>query len=155
MKINISSYDIFLSLIPIISGYIAAYLCPIRKNYNTNIKLNLEPPKYVFKIIWPILYILIGICWSWINKTSYGLENFISNLLFGILNLSLILWIFVYGCQKNTKLSLYIIIFILGMSISTTIFVSKHNKYASLLLSPFICWIFLASLLNYSIVAIT
>ena len=47
--------------IPFLSGYFMTWMCPIIDT--TNIKA--RPPPIVFAIVWPILYLLIGLIYSY------------------------------------------------------------------------------------------
>ena len=68
--------------------------------------IKFRPPGYVFGIVWPILYILLGL--SWINS-EYKKDKIIDGLYF-VLSTLLALWIVVYSCYKSKKGALSIML---------------------------------------------
>ena len=72
-----SSSEIVRFIYPMLIGYIVSYKCKMGKDSGKTVKF--RPPGYVFGIVWPILYILLGL--SWINSVknnknvSYLLTN--------------------------------------------------------------------------------
>ena len=126
--------DIFYFLFPLISGYITAAFCPMKKNSGANIKF--RPPAYVFAIVWPILYLLIG--YAWVNAKKY-------TMWYLALSLSLCLWLVVYSCQKNKLGAIGInLLSILLILVSYTL----SNKLSKLLLLPAMVWLGFALLLS-------
>ena len=104
------------------------------------IKPEITPPKYIFPIVWTILYILLGVVLKNIldTKDKYLIILFIVNLLLNIL------WTYVYFNQRNVKSSLTIILLILLTSI--IILYKTNNK---LIYTPYVLWIGFASYLNF------
>ena len=60
MKINIKSL-LFHVLVPLMLSYTIIMLIPDYKDYLDSLKKPLELPSIVFQIVWPVLYVLIGI----------------------------------------------------------------------------------------------
>ena len=58
--------NIFYFLFPIIRGYLTANICPM--NSNSGSKIKFRPPGYIFGIVWPILYLLLGAAWIYWEK---------------------------------------------------------------------------------------
>ena len=65
----------------------------------SGVNVKFRPPPYVFGIVWPILYILLGL--SWINSNPD--KNMNIEIMFFVLSSLLAYWIVVYACQKNKK----------------------------------------------------
>ena len=63
--------------LPIVSGFGMASICKIPKNEGAF--LPQRPPAIVFKIIWPILYLLLG--FSWVNARSQKITDIMHGLL--------------------------------------------------------------------------
>jgi len=116
----------------------------------TCIRPTITPPKFVFPIVWTILYISIGIALaqSLISKSSYErlilLGLHIWNL---ILN---ILWSFVYFGNHDVVLAL----FVLFNMIITTMFLLYYTYlvlplWVFWLLLPYLGWLYFAALLNF------
>ena len=114
-----------------------------RKNVKTNwyncIKPSITPPKYIFPIVWTILYILL----FFVFKNILDSKNKQIILLFSINLLLNILWTYVYFSQKDVDTSFLVILLILITSI-VILFKTKNKLYL-----PYVLWIGFASYLNY------
>ena len=127
---------------PLISGYALSTLCPIR-SYESK-KLPQRPPAYVFGIVWPILYILLGTSWT---HTRTDKE---SDFKHGLLTLFLCLWIVTFSCFKNKKFGMYILSCVFAIVICC---MCLHKKrWAKIALTPLLAWTSLAMHLNYHII---
>ena len=126
---------------PMISGFCLSALCNFSKN--DGLELPQRPPSVVFKIVWPILYILLGLSWTNSKSTITDLMHYICTFL-------LALWIFVYNCKNMKKMGIYII----ACTIATVIsLISLHeNKISKVFLLPLLAWLQVAYLLNWNIV---
>ena len=122
--------------IPIVSGFLMSYICTRGRRSDFTVKS--RPPSYIFRIIWTILYILIGI--SWIESRK---NLIVVDFLYSLLILLLCLWIFLYGCKKNKKLAMYSIL----LSIMITIFILIYSKPYYLV--PLLIWLLFALMLNF------
>ena len=126
--------DIFYLLFPLISGYITISICPMKKNSGSSVKF--RPPSYVFGIVWPILYLMIG--YAWINAKEHSIWYL-------TLSLSLCLWLVVYSCQNNKKGAIGInLLSILLVLICYTV----SDQLSKLLLLPLLVWLGFALLLS-------
>ena len=126
--------DLFYILFPIISGYITIYFCPM---LNENVKkLNFTPPNYIFALVWPILYLLLG--FAWLKSKEF-------TIWYLILSLTLCLWLIIYSCKKNKYLALSIIL----ISIALVLVCYTISKQISkLLLIPLLVWLCFATILS-------
>ena len=115
------------------------------KNLN---KSRLNPPSYVFKWVWPALYLLMAAALAivWTNKKCYPycspLTYFFIQL---ILNLS---WTTVFFQLQMPILSFIMIILIIVITGYTAIRFYTYSKIASYLLIPYLLWLFVALSLN-------
>ena len=111
-----------------------------RKNVTTDwyncIKPSITPPKYVFPVVWIILYILL----FFVFKNILDSRNKQIIILFSINLLLNILWTYVYFSQKDVNTSFLVILLILITSI-VILFKTKNKSY--------VLWIGFASYLNY------
>lgn len=149
-KISDKSALIIAILIPLAVGSISALLSGNMSVYSTLNKPALNPPAYVFPIVWTILYILMGIS-SYIiylsddpDKSSalriYGLQLFFN---FGW---SIIFFRFAwYGFAF-----LWLIILIILIAIMIRRFY-KISPLAAYLQIPYLFWCLFAAYLNFSI----
>ncbi len=121
-------------------GYLVSLKCKMNNKSGSSVKF--RPPSYIFGIVWPILYLLIG-C-SWIHATdTISLRNS-TDLLFISLSLLLGFWIIVYACMKNKLGSLYVMFFIILNLLFLMILIPQKSR---LLLAPLGVWLLYATLL--------
>lgn len=129
---------------PIITGYIFSILCNTSSNEGAN--LPQRPPAWVFGVVWPILYILLGYSWSIIPLDIVEVD-YIYTLCIVLLNL----WIYVYNCKKLKVYGIYIIACIIALLICL---MTLHNhKLSKILLTPLLAWLLIAYLLNWNIIS--
>jgi len=115
-------------------------------------KSKLTPPGYVFGIVWPILYLLLGISFLLTIKSPKCI-GFCSPLVFftGQMILNLI-WTTVFFRMKMMKTALLLIYAIIALTIIAFMKMLPVNRNAALLLIPYLLWLSFASYLNLYIV---
>ena len=127
-------------------------------NYNKNSqkwyklikKPPLNPPDYIFPIVWPILYLLIGISSLFVFK--FAKKN--KNLYFILFEIQLILnwlWTLFFFKFNNLILSLITIFIMIILTVSIIFISYKYSKIASYMLIPYIIWICFACYLTFYI----
>jgi len=127
----------------ILTSYLGSRFTKLNINnewYNC-IKPYFTPPKYVFPIVWTILYILLIIVFKNIldSKNKFLIGLFALNL---ILN---ILWTYFYFKKRDIINAFIIILLIL---ISSIIIFYKNDKNKNIY-APYVLWISFATYLNY------
>ena len=139
-KINAIS----LVLLTLIVGSLASTNTGTDSWYLGLVKSNLNPPGYVFGIVWPILYLLMGI-------TIWRTYSVIKNLFYVQLFLNAIWsWLFFsFHLPLIALLDVWLLIFI---NLKILLLISKEDKLAAFLFAPYIMWLFFASYLNLYIV---
>ena len=143
-------------ILSIVIVFLVAFIGSLFTSQNTDsdwyesIKPSITPPKWVFPIVWNILFFLIALSlyFSWINtQTTKNKRKII--IVFGINFFLNILWSALYFGMKNPSLAFYELI-ILWLSIVTMIFITyKINKKSAYLLVPYLLWVSFAGILNY------
>ena len=120
--------------------------------YNTIVKPDFTPPKWVFAPIWTLLYLIMGIAWGNINNIP--LNSAIikkANTLF-IIQLSFnSLWSIIYFGFHNIGYALVDIILLWLTLILTIHQFFKISKLSGYLLIPYLLWTSYALVLNASI----
>lgn len=131
--------DYLIILLPSIMGFGSSMLCNVQKDAGSTVYF--RPPPFVFSIVWPILYLLLGFSWYYCRKINQKLAD----VFYIILNLTLISWIFVYSCKNNKKYGIYVLLisFIFAMCCYTL-----GDIKSKLMIVPLIGWILFATLLN-------
>ena len=144
LKVNPKINAVSLVLLTLIVGSLASTNTGTDSWYLGLIKSDLNPPGYVFGIVWPILYFLMGI-------TIWRTYNAIKNLFYIQLFLNAIWsWLFFsFHLPLIALLDIWLLIFI---NIKILLLILKEDKLAAVLHTPYIMWLFFASYLNLFIV---
>ena len=112
--------------------------------YTSLNKSDLNPPGYVFGIVWPILYILMMI------------SAFISyEKIYIVFNIQLVFnaaWSWLFFKFQMPLVSLLDIYLLIALNIFILTLMFKESKLAFLLFIPYVVWISFASYLNLFIV---
>ncbi len=144
LKINPKIYSIILVIITLIIGSLASSNTGTDSWYQGLIKSNLNPPGYVFGIVWPILYLLMGIT-AW--RTFYTIKKlFYVQLFFNAI------WSWLFFSFHLPLISLIDIWLLIFINIKILFMVLKEDKLAAFLYTPYIVWLLFASYLNLFIV---
>ena len=107
-------------------------------------KSDLNPPSYVFGIVWPILYVLMMISAYLAHKRIY--EIFIIQLVFNAA------WSWLFFKFQMPLISLIDIYLLIALNLYITTLMYRENKLAFILFIPYVLWISFASYLNLFIV---
>ena len=123
------------------------------KNWYKNLKKSkLNPPSYVFKWVWPTLYLLMiaALAIVWTNKKCYpycdAVTYFCLQLGFNLI------WTTLFFKLQKPLLALLDIGVILVFTLATYKKFQKISDFAAYLLIPYIIWISFAAYLNLYIV---
>ena len=125
----------------IISGYVLSALCPMKKNEGK--ELPQRPPAYVFGIVWPILYMLVGYSWMKSKNDSK------TDVMHGVLTFFLCLWIVSFSCAKNKTNGLYILSCVIAITVC--LMCLHQDRSLKIVLTPLLAWTNLAMHFNYHI----
>ena len=112
--------------------------------YQALIKSPLNPPGYVFGIVWPILYLLMSIsAFRTFNETK---NLFLIQLLFNTL------WSWLFFAFQMPLVALLNIWLLIYLNIKINLKMYYIDKLSGLLFIPYVLWLFFASYLNLFIV---
>jgi len=118
--------------------------------YKNLVKSNLNPPDYIFPIVWTVLYIMITISgYSYIKnnpKDTYGTVIFFIQLFFNIM------WSYLFFTLKNPKLAFIDLILLWSKILLTIIHFYKKDSFSANMLIPYFIWVSFAGYLNLYIV---
>jgi len=136
--------EYLLLIVPALLGGVTTSLCGMSKDAGSTV--NFRPPPIVFGIVWPILYILIGISWVLsVQNMNKQLSTTWICIFFLLLNIALCAWIYTYSCAKDPKDAIYVIV--ISIVFALWCFISG-DTVSKLLLAPLLGWLFLATLMN-------
>lgn len=109
------------------------------------------PPNWIFPIVWPILYILMGIAaWLlWKMKSTTSLRTEFTWFFVQLVLNALWSWIFFGLHLIGTGLAEILLLWI--SILFTTLLFWKKNRIAGILLLPYLLWVGYASALNFAI----
>ena len=120
--------------------------------YNSLNKSSLTPPDYVFRIVWPILYIMMFVA-AFLIKKSNKCTGFCTPLVYFTIQLLINLsWTTVFFGLQMKRTAFIMILLIIGFTLVTYTEFIKINEYAAYLLIPYIAWLGFAGYLNYYII---
>lgn len=112
--------------------------------YQELIKSPLNPPGYIFGIVWPILYLLMSIsAFRTFNETK---NLFLIQLIFNAL------WSWLFFAFQMPFIALLNILLLIYLNIKLNLKMFYQDKLSGFLFIPYILWLFFASYLNLFIV---
>ena len=117
--------------------------------YASLIKPALQPPPVVFRIVWPVLYILLAVSAALVLTNPQHTENTL--LLYAINGVLNVLWTYAFFTLQNPAGALFVLLLIITAAILLFAHVYRTGKTAAYLLIPYILWLFFALYLNYEI----
>lgn len=145
---NLKIY-IKLILIPVIVGGIIGLIINPFINYGSLNKPPLAPPGILFSIIWPILYVLMGISYG-ILKSKKLVDSKISIVYYVQLGINALWSIFFFLLKWKLFSFIWILVLDVIVIYMIVLFYQK-NKVAGILQVPYLLWILFASYLNIAI----
>ncbi len=119
--------------------------------YQTIQKPSWNPPGWLFGPVWTTLYILMGISFYLIWKSSVPKEKKGAVSLWLMQLVLNFFWTFIFFNQQQIGWALVAIICLWLLILMTIFAFGKINRTAAWLLVPYISWVSFAAMLNYSI----
>jgi translocator protein len=120
--------------------------------YDALVKPGLMPPGWVFGVVWPILYILLGLSLAMILHAKGAEKRRRALILFAfqlVLNFS---WSPIFFAWHRPTLALSVIAAMLVGTVVLILVAWRIRVLAGLLLYPYLGWLMFASMLNYEII---
>ena len=112
--------------------------------YQELVKSSLNPPGYVFGIVWPILYLLMSIsAFRTFNETK---NLFLIQLLFNAI------WSWLFFAFQMPFVALLNIWLLIYLNIKLNLKMFYQDKLSAILFIPYVLWLLFASYLNLFIV---
>ena len=112
--------------------------------YQSLIKSDLNPPGYVFGIVWPILYVLMSI--SAFRTFEITKNTFLAQLFFNTI------WSWLFFSFHMPELALLNIWLLIFLNIKLLFQMIKIDKISGIIYIPYVIWLAFASYLNLFIV---
>jgi benzodiazapine receptor len=136
-----------------LGGFISGLLAGgSREKYANIIRPDFSPPGWVFPIVWFILYFLMAVAvYRIIQWGSYGKQTD-KAIFYFTLQLALnYLWSILFFRFQLYGIAFIELLVLLILIILTTIEFAKIDKWAALLMVPYILWVSFAGILNFLI----
>ena len=139
--------------IPLLIGFIAGFLTRQgTENFALNVKQPpFAPPAVLFPIVWTILYALMGFSAYIIESSPQTPQRNRALVLYYVQLFFNFLWSFIFFNFNNYLAAFVWIVALLILIIATTIEFYKIKPIAGYLMIPYIVWVSLAAVLNFSI----
>ena len=141
--------NLFYLFFPLVCGTLIGLLTSSFIDYNTLIKPPLSPPGYIFGIVWPILYLLMGISYYLLKKDNYDTQKE-SIIYYSQLAVNL-LWSIFFFVLKWRLFTVFWTILLLGLVIYMIILFFKKNKVSAYLNIPYLIWLIFATYLSIGV----
>lgn len=143
--------EIIITIIPLVLGIAPAYLLYKEKNKGIKCgkKPSLQPPGWVFAVVWPILYILLGLSGLFLwREVKPNLYNYNMMLWFAIVIMLALWWPMFTVVLCAPRIAFASLVFI-HLTILFYIYRVFGNKPAMATVIPLALWTFFASILAY------
>ncbi len=111
----------------------------------------LSPPGWLFGVVWPILYLLMGIAAYIIYQAPQSPEREKAINLYWVQLFINFLWPIVFFRFEWFWISVLVILLLDVLVLITTILFYRINKIAGYLMIPYLLWILFATYLNIGI----
>lgn len=114
-------------------------------------KPSFQPPDYLFGIVWPLLYALMGLALAMVLHARGSRWRGVAIVLF-IAQLAVNLtWSPLFFGMHQITAALWWILLMLALAAATTLMFWRIRPLAALLLAPYLAWLVFAALLNFEI----
>lgn len=139
---------LFTELVGILSGLFAGNTGQL---YTLFIKPPLSPPGWLFGVVWPVLYLLMGIAAYLIYRAPQSQERRQAITLYWVQLFVNFLWPIIFFRFERYWLSVAVILLLVALVAMTTLRFWKLNKTAGYLMLPYLLWLLFATYLNIGV----
>lgn len=152
-KIFLFIWAMFLSYLPGVTGFIYSPHAGASAWYDALNKSVLNPAPWVFAVVWPILYFLLGVSLYLILRDSRPTrEKLKAYILFGVHMVLNALWTYWFFGLHLIGLSLYVSMALVVVAIWMMRVFHRINRTAGNLVWPYVLWLAFAMFLNGAVV---
>ena len=103
------------------------------------------PPPIVFRVVWPILYVLLAMSFSRVESRGASNANRLGFLMQLVFNFA---WPLLFFTFQSMCVSIGVVILMIATAIPTSIHLYFVDRLAALLWLPYIMWLIFAWYLN-------
>ena len=151
-KLNIKRFLISLA-IPLLIGGLSALITSGNMDVYSKIKVPIfAPPGWVFSVVWPVLYMLMGISFFIIwNSESDAQNKQVAFVLFALQLLLNFIWSPIFFNKQWFLLAFILLVFLWLFTLGMIVSFYKTSKFAGVLQIPYLLWLTFAGVLNFAI----
>lgn len=132
----------------VLSGYLGM---SSSETYETLIRPSFAPPSWVFGVVWPILYLLMGIAAYRIWMRGRGeLDTTKALVLYAIQLFLNFMWTIIFFRWRLIGLAFFELMILLIFILLTTFEFFKFDKLSGFFMLPYILWVSFAGVLNFT-----
>ena len=131
--------EIALVAVPAAVGYALSAACEMP----SSAEIPFRPPAWAFGVVWPVLYLLLGVAW-FRTASSAGFLSF-SSASYLLTTALLGLWLVVYSCLRQTRNAVFVL---LASVLSVAFNLALSGPTERLMLIPLMVWLCFATLMN-------
>lgn len=150
-KINWSQLLIFVLITELVGVLSSLFSGNAGQIYKSFMKPPLSPPGWLFGVIWPVLYLLMGIAIYIIYQTPQTSDREKATTLYWVQLFVNFLWPIIFFRFEWYWISVVVILLLDVLVLITTILFYKINKIAGYMMIPYLLWILFATYLNIGI----
>lgn len=110
---------------------------------------DIMPPGWVFGVVWPILYTMLGLSLAMILHARGAKGRGAALALFAVAFIANLCWSPLFFAAHQITAAFYLILFMIAVTIATAIAFGRIRRAAAWLLLPYLAWICFATILNY------
>ena len=108
----------------------------------------LQPPDWLFGVVWPILYVPLGLALAVVLAARGSRWRTTGIALFAAQLAANLVWSPLFFVAHQVSLAFWWILLILALAIATTIVFGRVRTVAAWLMLPYLVWLSFAALLN-------
>lgn len=140
--------------LPVILGMVSGFLTKHATHQYTHLILpSFAPPRWIYGIVWYVLYVLMGIAsyMVWSKKNVSCVRRNTALKYYGIQLAVNFIWPLIFFNLCHLALSFAVIMVLMFLVFITTYAFYKVHKTAAYLMIPYCLWIVYAAFLNHCI----
>ena len=121
--------------------------------YATLVEPSFAPPNWLFGPVWTTLYLLIATSAYRIAMTTEHSFNKLLPLALALWSLQLalnVIWTPIFSGAQNLEVAFYYIIALWASIVAYILVAWRVERWSAILMIPYLCWVSLASVLNYN-----
>ncbi len=135
------------------AGWLVGMLSGADSGYTGLVRPNLTPPDWVFSLVWPVLYALMGASLYLTLREENGAMKTASLVLFGMQLFHNFAWPFTFFLMRNYLLSFIVLSATVSLTLALIMVNFRLNKASAVLLIPYLAWLIFAEYLGIMIYA--